>query len=298
MREKCVYMSERFYNQILTTYFSTMRNTRTAREYYANMCFICEYTQKDFLDITYSDANNYYEYLTSKKAHGALSRKTIKTRFYCYSAVAKFIINVFPDDLKENAFASIEKPMTSDDINVNRIPTLEEIDAILSKARRDDQFFLILIMISRMGLSVTQVVTLKKNMIVMVEEDIYLCYRKNEAETYMKVPEDVKKYLTRYLSGRKIDEEDTLFYNEYGNPMTIRNLDARLRKYVKESNINTPCSMKDLRNRAIMELVHAGATTEDIEQYTGLQNLRVRHFCNASKIIKIAPTDLVNYRII
>lgn len=290
---KSIYFSD-YFNSIYDGYAYNQK-PRTAEEYLASICKICDYLKKDFLEITSSEAEEYYEHLLHEESAGKINKRTIKARFVAYNQLAKFIEKGYPDAITYNAFEDIILPITNEEFKLQRIPTFEELDALLTAAKTDEQTFLILCLLIRVGLSARQIIVLNKESIIKVGDDLAIITKIKEKEHIMILPDDLQKKVSEYTA---ISSDGFFFHNKWGNRLTERNLDAILKKYAKEAGIEKNLSVKDLRNRAILEMFHAGASAKDIEEYTGLHTLRVNQFAEAANIIKECPPNLVNFRII
>ena len=295
------FMSDKFVNQIFAGFAATRKKQRTANDYFASACLICDFAKKDFLELDTSDAFSYKEYLeTCQKPDGSrISNRTIKMRFVGLNQLAKYIVTAYPEEMEENPFRNIVLPNTHESVPVQRIPTMKEIDQLLSAAKEDPQMYLILCLISRMGLTALETVRLKRQQIVEIGEDkiAILCIEKDgKTEKLRPVPEDVKEILLDYMDVKQV--ESGLFFNEWNKPLTIRNLDYLLKKYSALAGIETKCSVKDLRNRAILSMLQADASPQDVAQYAGIGMVRVRQFVSEGNVLANCPADLVNFRII
>ena len=297
--QKSIYMSDFFADRIYPAFASTKKKPRTAEEYFNSAKMICEYSRKDFLDLTADDAKAYYNYLQKCEAEGKISNRTIKMRFVGYNQLAKFICVGYPEMMKYNPFETILLPFAEENMKIQRIPTMTEIDKLLTAAKDDDQMFLVLCLISRMGLTAKETVSLKKGQITETGENAIgiICLDKDgKTEVLRPVPEDVKDILLEYIERHK--SEGLLFYNNHNNPLTERNLDYLMKKYSDLAGIETKCSVKDLRNRAILSMLQANASPQEVAQYAGIGMVRVKQFVNEGNIIAQCPADLVNFRIV
>lgn len=296
---KSEYMSDFFVNQIYAGYAVTKKKRSTAEEYFNSARRICDFCKKDFLDLTKNDARLYYEYLEKEAAEGKISNRTIKARFVGFRQLAKYILTAYPDNMEEDPFDGVFLPKADESMHIQRIPSLEEIDKLLTATKDDKQTHLILCMICRMGITAQETVRLKRSQIVEVGEgDIGIIYveKDGKTETVRIVPEDIKDKLLMFCAEHP--NEDLLFHNQYNNPLTLRNLDHLLKKYSEVAGIETKCSVKDLRNRAILSMLHAGADPKEVAQYAGIGMVRARQFVAEGNIIADCPANLVNFRIV
>ena len=297
--QKSIYMSELFAERIYPGFASTKKKPKTAEEYYKSARLLCDFAKKDFLAITTEDARAYFDYLKTLQAENKLSDRTIKMRFVGFNQLARYICAAFPEYMHENPFENIILPFAEENMKYQRIPSLAEIDKLLSAARDNEQMFLILCLISRMGLTAGECIRLSAGQIVETGENSIAisCIEKDgKMEILRPVPEDVKVILLDYI--KKMESSGVLFRNEWNKPLTERNLDYQLKKYSSLAGIETKCSVKDLRNRAILSMLQANASPEEVSMYAGIGMVRVKQFVREGNILAECPADLVNYRIV
>ena len=300
-RELCAYCSDTF-KGLFTRYGYGVSNQRTLYEYTGYINLLCEYIKKDFLDIEDADADSYMSYMLNKVSEGSLTRQTVCVRLSCYKAVSRFVDELDEIDGYYNAFEKVHRPeIRTYELNPAKIPTLKELDAVMSAAKADPKYYLILALATRVGLTVTNIVNIKRNCVI--EENgrlfIYIPPANDfRSERYVMLPQDVQKLMESYLADYKQDDSGYIFIIRNKNPLTIRNIDSAVSKYIKASGIDKHYTMKDLRTRAILELVEAGADPDVIGEYTGLRRMRVNAFVNSSGLVSgTCPADLVNYQI-
>ncbi len=273
-------------------------NQRTANEYIGYVNLICEKLGKDYLEIRTQDAERYFSYLNGKLKDGAIKRKTVGVRLSCYRTLSQFIAD--KDDSYNNPFVKIIRPEISSDINPDRIPALEELDALMSEARKEPKAFMIMALATRMALSATNILSLKVSNIVEEDGRKYLFFSSNsdfKKDTYISVPEDVSEILSDYVESLP-DGEVYLFKNKRGNKMTLNNVDRMIRNLSASCGI-TDYTLKDFRNRAILEMAANGASAEALCSYTGLMPLRIESFVKNKELVNTkCPAELVNYRLI
>ena len=111
-------------------------------------------------------------------------------------------------------------------------------------------------------------------------------------------PEDVEEIMRNYISATPhLSSNEPLFKNAWGNKMTLQNIDKNLKKLIKKCGLKE-YTLKDFRNRAILEMAKGGASIESLSNYTGLKTLRLESFFHNVGLIKNCPANLVNYRLI
>ena len=296
MREFSKFCSEEFKQRFVERTCSM--NRRTADEYVSYVNLICNKLGKDFLQITPQDADRYFAFLNSKLKDGTITRKTIGVRLSCYRTIAQYISD--KDSSYISPFLKVVRPSISSDINPDRIPSMEELDVLMTEAKKDPKVFLIMAFATRMALSVSSILSL--NISSVVEEDgrKYLFIPSNsdfKKDTYISVPEDVSLLIDSYIGSLPAGEK-MFFKNSRGNRMTLNNVDRIIRNLNKACGI-TDYTLKDYRNRAILEMAANGASADVLCAYTGLSPLRIESFVKNKELVNtICPAELVNYRLV
>ena len=101
------------------------------------------------------------------------------------------------------------------------------------------------------------------------------------------------------MSSIVVYEKGHIFFNKHTRPLTIKNVTDNISKIIESSDVSEKYTMKDLRSRAVLELVKAGATPNQISEYTGLSQLRIKTFVSSEHLIDgSCLAELVNYRLI
>lgn len=302
MRAPSPYFSETFYGTIWPRYSSTIRNHRTAAEYFSNICHVCDYLEKDFLSISCEDAYRYADYLNSMYSHEKLSLKTINARIGTCRRMSDFIAQNGIIDGYNAPFSDIKVLPVNDNVSVNNIPSMKEFDAILSAAKDDEQLYLILALAGRAALNASTILRLRQGNIIEKDEHVCLYLAQTSAfnqDRVIVLPKDVGSLLMEYLENHNFNSTDGhIFFNKHGRPLTLRNLDAAVEKVVRASGIDHRYTIKDFRSRAIIDLKNAGVSHSAIENYTGLSSLRISAFANAAGMVGPCPADLVNFSLV
>lgn len=297
------YMSEEF-KEILQSFLSSKKNKRTKTEYLGYIRILCDnFIKKDFLMITQEDAASAFHNMQERIRKGTLSYKTVCVRLSCYNALSRFICQEYPEYEFKNPFRDIERPVVNDKVSPAKIPSLEELDRIMGIAKENLMYYFILALTTRCGLTASQIVKLTKSNFFEEGNKMGLYLPNYERETKSKailLPSDVMEIAKQYISSMikiKVDEEEHLFYNKRGNVLTLKNLSDNISDIVEQANVEFPYTMKDMRSRAILDLVEAGASEDDVQQYMGIGSMRTRQFFEAKGMVNRCPVELVNYKL-
>lgn len=305
MKHENIYFSEQF-KGILSDLSATYHNRRTFDGYLSYANLICNFLEMDFLDIEEPDAERYFSYLKQKVDSGELSRPTFCSRLSACRTLAGFILeNDYVPGYK-SPFTHIVRPEVDVDVKNDRIPTMEELDKIITAAKESSAMdYVIFLLASRMCLSSMNILNLTRHHVMKEGGRLYINVVTGQGDSkaprYVAVPSDIAGVVEEYVktgSGYE-DEAGHLFFNEHHRPMTLRNLSSRVDKIVAASNIGKRFTMKDLRSRGIIELVNTGADTEDVRQYVGLGTQRINTFMASAKYVDTnCPPEMTNYKVV
>ena len=316
MRELCEYVSDDFRNAY-RTFSTSVRSLRTLDEYTGYVNLICNYLKMDFLDIGYKEADGYFKELRSQISAGKLSRYTACVRLSCYKSLGSYIASLGIKEKYEDPFQYIHRPEVDfNNLHANKVPTLGELDGLIDVVKQDTMFYLVFMLASRVGMSATDIVSIRSQLIGTNENGAY--YIQFPAKTYFDeprivvLPDDVCAVLSRHLlelAGRSsaIESVQTrivenvskgcIFLNKHGYPLTVRNIDAYFDKACRESGLEKKYTLKDFRSRAILQLADAGVSAKDISEFTGLKMQRAQSYVRSTHIINgDSPANLSNIR--
>lgn len=302
MRKPSQFLSDYFKDDILKDFFQTVGNQRTRAEYFSYICILCDYAEKDFLELDSTDVSRFFQYMYTRYHNGTLARKTMNVRLSCYNSVARFIYDNYPSLDYINPFRNQQRFTVSDDVATCNVPSLAEMDKIMSAAHNDEMYYLILALAGRAALTATAIKSIRIGNIVETDSGtlgiIFPAKDDFHEPDIAVLPTDVSQLLRVYLSHYEYeDERSYLFYNKYKNPLSLRNIDKAVKKYVLKSGVSPEYTLKDIRSRAIVELSRANVPDSVIADYTGLTQKRVSAFKRAVHMSDTCPADLVNYRL-
>lgn len=298
MRKLNEYCSKAFQSLFLS-FGMGIRARRTLDEYVSYVNLLTSHAKKDFLEINGFDAQRYFDHLEQE---GRLSARTVNARLSCYKGVAKYIVETGAYPSYVNPFDLI-RPTAIDgnSINARNIPTMEELDKVMSAAKKlSPMWHLIMVLSSRVCLASTNILRIRRQNILENKGRYFLRFPPTETrheDMWVALPDDVTGFLLSYVESAPVDEEGHIFFNEHNHPLTLRNMDAAVKKMVKMSGIEGDYTMKDFRSRGILDLAHAGADVDMISSYTGLGHLRIHSFVTAKHLVSgECPAEMVNYR--
>lgn len=300
MRSASIYMSNLIRNTIWPSFSVNLKSKRAKDNYFSVMCMICDYTKRDFLDITHAQAQKYFDSLlvfnTNKKR---LALSTIQSRLSMLCSMAAHIednrelFNI--DDFYTNIYIHINIPETSDYLKPDDIPSLDELNAILDASSDDPMMYLIFAMVIKCGLAAGEICKIKKEHIVEDKKGRFCVEIHEKTKTrYVKLPEDVVSIFLDYMK----PSGDYLFYNKKGLNLKVRNLEAYVRKYVSEAGVLKKYTIQDVRNAAICYLKASGADDMAVAEYVGVEGRWMYRYDKVLEELDMQAVDFSRIRII
>lgn len=302
MREPSIYMSDWFVNTLWPDFRTTLRKTKTQVDYFTVACQICDYLKKDFLDIAPSDAQYYFDHL-AEKTEGRHTIRTLHSKLTSLRSIGFYIVENKEryglDASYQSAFNSVSLPDYATYLSADDILTPAEMDQMLALGKKHgEQMFLILILMLRCSLTISEVCGLGKGQVGLdAAGRCFLSLRKQSASRYILVPDDVVPYLTSAVE-RAHHPSGRLFLNEWNRPITARNLQKYYADMVSDTSLGGRFSLKDLRNASIAYMLAGGAKREDVAAYADVQAQWMYRYDKVLPELDAAPCQLSRIRIL
>lgn len=302
MRAPSPYMSEQIINDLCPKYLSTLRKPSTKEKYYSAICLFCDAVKKDFLSINEEDVQSYFSSLKHSQKSDALSKKTVLARISYLNGFGKYV-EMHTDIGFTNYFGQIIRPEMEDEIPLERLPSMSDLDSLLTAAREEPMYFLLFSMCIRCSFSVAELVAMKDSQVIVNGPVVTLFFSSDsvyEPDRYVPLPEDISDlFLTYRASLMEQDSEHHLFYNRHHHVLTLKNLDDAVHRFTKLTNIKTTFSFKDIRSKAIIAMLQGGASPLSVAEYCGISALRVSQYVAAAGLTKpcSCPANMMNFTI-
>lgn len=298
MRKPSEYMTEDFVYDIWERFSETIKAERTRTEYFSAVCLYCDFIEKDFLSQTMDDALKYSSHLYNRITEGTFSKTTYVMRISCYRKLEEFIRDTYGEELCQKCWAKIQLPALDSSIAKDKIPSVEDIDELLSAAKEEGlMWYTIISLVVKCALTASELVNLKKDNFITEHGDVYLYLAEKvpgyQEKRYMKLPEDMKELFLTYLATLS-EDESYIFFNNRKNALTIKNIDDALKRmYAGKEKKYT---IKDIRTRGILEMLSSSDNPTAVGEYVGLSQLRMKSFVEAAGLVgdKTTVADLNN----
>lgn len=297
---KSEYFSEEFMD-LLDRYFSEspLISNSSKETYVTRLRVLCDALGKDFLEITKDDAEVYFSKLLASCADGSGKKSSVYAKKVFYQKIAQYIIGTGWNERYENPFTDIAVSRPSPDVQYYRIPTTEDVDRILSKAP-DKMYYLVFVLAFRTALTLSELVNLKISSFAKNGDNLFV--QLGGKKGLLPLSDDVSALVLDYISSMNyVDDEEHLFYNKYNNALTRCNVQKCFREILKKLNLDATYSMKDLRNRCMLDMLSSseksGLDSSIVANYVGIGERRLQVLEKAAVYIRKNPADLVNIRV-
>ncbi|MSS64003.1 tyrosine-type recombinase/integrase [Velocimicrobium porci] len=286
-----------FIEHIWFEFEQRLKKEDTKKNYFSAIRTICEYLNCDFTEITLTDAKAYFDLISYGKQ--SLSKRTIQTKLAMLRSVGTFIYQNkkrfgCPDYV--NVYTKIKSPDYDNYLHIEEIPTLEELDFILEEAKDNPMLFLMILLVLRCSLTSDEICRLTPNDICIDGRNImFLVLEQNGKRRYVKIPDDVKKYLLSYLE--QFGCNPFLFQNQRGGQLKVRTLQNMVRELIDKAGINRKFNLQDIRNASITYMLHGGAPVEQVAEHAGISERWMYRYNKIIEELDFSPVDYMNLTI-
>lgn len=272
-------ISEEFSNQIWV-YFETNLSIKTRKEYWTVLKNFDKITGHDPMHLTNEDAMSYYHYLLDRINNDKLSYSTAVMRMSVMRSLCNFIEHYNKNHGKsyKNYFREISIPEQDKTITQQDIPTVEEVNALLSAAKdnHDNKAFLIFALAVKCGFTNTEICSLNYEFFSldsMGNMCITLPARKQKPSRIIKLPQDIAKLIDAYTIQYQIDS-GPIFINKRKTRIKLRDTERLLAKYteicLKDNKIRKHYTIQALRHAAFSYMLRGGSSKEQTAHYGGI----------------------------
>lgn len=274
-----------------------LHHPKSRYEYLRQINRICDYLECDFLDISLSGVNSYFKHLASSRTADGSSKYTLKTMngiLSYFKSISSFIMVQSDMEGYSNVFLSVDIEHYSDFINPASVPSLKELDMLLSSVKDNDMLYLIFSLIIRCSLTTSEICSLKAEMILSDGNNRYFISfrKKNNTIRRVKIPDDVVRLLLDYTSENNI-QSGPLFFNSRGHAITYHNLNRWTKEAMTAAGFNY--TLQDIRNSAIAFMLHGGADANSTAEYAGISERWMYRYGEVLDSLDTAPCDYQNF---
>ena len=254
----------------------------------------------DFIEIDEEGVASFIQKMEDRIRKGDLSRKTLRAMLYTYDSFADYLAGA--GIMPKNPFRDVKKPIVDDVPYTSRIPNAEECDRMLQAAEDSvNGMFLIFSLALRMGLSTSEICDLKTGHVLQMDGKYIIRFPAEDTkDRYCPVPDDMNEAILSYLPSAG---KEYFFVNRMGKKLKVQTLEKRVKNIMAAAGEDCEkYTLKDLRNRAIFQMLHDGATIEEVSKYVGLSLMRIGTFAGAplatSQMLNNCPANLSKLKLV
>ena len=247
-------------------------SSNTVESYIRDLKYFLTYIDKEILNITKRDIDNYILHLLPNYNESSINRiiASIKS-FYKYLAIYKGFINVSEDVECLQRKKKLPKYLS-----------IEEVDNLLDielNTYFDHRNKAILELMYSTGLRATELINLELNNIDTVNMIVHV-YGKGSKERIVPMSKIAVNYLDIYINNYRDSlfvkgkpKTDALFLNNHGTKMTRQGLYKIIGKIAKEKNINKEITPHVLRHSFATHMIECGADIRSVQELLGHENV-------------------------
>ncbi len=285
------------------TFYAANLSSRTSKNYYNIVKSYIKVTGKTPLKLTQDDAKQYNQHLIQKVQQGKLSYSTAVMRISVMRSLCEYI------RIQENKqghqywnhFNDIIMPDEDKTITEEKLPDIKAINSLLEhiKQSNDNMFFLIISLVTKCGLTSSEVCGLCYEYIVFDTKD-NICIKfpaKRKVSRIIKLPDDIAQLLVRYIEGKEIIA-GPLFFNKHNTQLKVRDAERHLLNYIKECNIPS-FTLQQLRHAAVKYMLMGGATEENVAKYCGITTkwmTRYKQVVDSTNVSQTADLSIITVK--
>ncbi len=247
-------------------------SSNTVESYMRDLKYFLSYVDKEILNITKRDIDNYILHLLPNYNESSINRiiASIKS-FYKYLAIYKGFINV-----SEDVECLQRKKKLPKYLSIEEVDNLLDIELNTSFDHRNKA---ILELMYSTGLRATELINLELNNIDTVNMIVHV-YGKGSKERIVPMSKIAVNYLDIYINNYRDSlfvkgkpKTDALFLNNHGTKMTRQGLYKIIGKIAKEKNINKEITPHVLRHSFATHMIECGADIRSVQELLGHENV-------------------------
>jgi integrase/recombinase XerD len=247
-------------------------SNNTVESYIRDIRYFLEYTNKEILDISKKDIDNYILHILPTYTDSSINRiiASIKS-FFKYLSVYKGFVNISED------VESLKRSKT-----LPKYLSIEEVDKLLDiklETPFDYRNKTILELMYATGLRATELISLDILNIDLVNMVVKI-YGKGSKERIVPLSKIAVNYLDLYINTyrnmlfvKNQKPTDSLFLNNHGNRMTRQGLYKIIGEIAKKQDINKEITPHVLRHSFATHMIECGADIRSVQELLGHENV-------------------------
>lgn len=227
----------------------------------------------NYKDITYDNLRKYLYYLTTEKNY---SNKTISRHISSLQSFFNYLVN--ENVINNNPMKLINSPKK--ELRLPVYLTGTELEDLVNTPNRNTlvglRDALILEMFYSTGIRLSELVNIKIKDIDFVDKKIKIT-GKGSKQRYVLYGDRCKNYLEDYINNYRnkfhLDDENLLFLNQKGNPITASGIEYIVKNILVKSGINVKLTPHVLRHTFATHMLNEGADLMTVKELLGHSDL-------------------------
>ena len=275
---RSIYASEQLGQVIWPDFANNFKSESSVGSYLSDINEFMDFIKKDFLILSASDVNNYYNEMKAKVTNGDIQGNTMAKKFKELHSFAMFIIEnrkeyCVPDTFRDFFFEYLGFVEKQEKL-AKTIP-LDHMDRLLAAAQDNLMAYCILVLLQRVGMTSTDVIELKPSDFAVYDNGVYAFLQDRERVFF--IPDDVYKILEQYM--QTINQSEYLFVNSRGNPLNTMYISRLLKKYTQKAGVPS-YSAESIRNSCAAMMFAYGVPAKSIAAQMGTTMLHINRYKN------------------
>lgn len=201
------------------------RTERTRQVCWNSLVFLCEYAQKDMLEITPIDMKKFYEVQKQKEVNTQEQSIDTATRLASLNTIYEWYGKNI-DQTHKNPCSIVSSVIRTSELLPTEYPSKKELEKIEERIKTDRQYYFIYLITEFTGAKGRDILLLKHSSFSMTEEGMTVTLGVGSKKKTLLLPREKESYLRDYLKSREY--LPNLFDNMWGKMLTQRTMERTL----------------------------------------------------------------------
>ena len=262
--------------QIWADFTAHFKSNTTLGSYQSDIVEVCNYCEKNFLQINSLDVKELFEWLACRVEQGEIKPSTMAKKFREYHSLAQYLYENrerygIQDEYADYFYPYLTKVAKQEKF-AKAVP-IEDIDKLFEGAQEDLMVYMIFVLLFRAGLSSTEIIGIKVKDIEQYADGVYVWITNRKEACYL--PEDAVYVLNEYLNQR--EDMEYLLYNRSGRQLNTMYISRMMKKYTSLAGIPS-YSAETLRNSCGFTMYAYGAKDKHVARQLGITQMQIKRY--------------------
>lgn len=258
------------------------KNKTTGDAYLTEIYEFEKLSKRPFFLTDETDVKNYFEFLQKKEASGKMNMSTLAKKLWELHSFATYAVErkaefAVPDSFEDYFFQWLKR-IRGQEKFVHSVP-VEDMDRLYRAAEENYMAYTIISLLHRVGLSSTEIITLKRGDLAIYENGTFAFAEQRQDACY--IPPDVNEILELYLrkveDAQETDSGEYLFFNRYGKPLNKMYISRMLKTYTKKAGIPS-YSAEKIRTTCGITMFAYGVKPGQIAKQMGITKIQIQKY--------------------